>query len=101
MYLMVDNIYAVRSLIQPHMSSSPGSLILMSVLVVQELYSKGYSQREISQTLQVELATVNRDISYLRNQAHISKDTLISGCQKNREMSDWTDCDYKRSMEYG
>jgi DNA-binding transcriptional regulator LsrR (DeoR family) len=28
-----------------------------------------YSQREISQILQVGLATVNRDISYLRNQA--------------------------------
>jgi predicted transcriptional regulator len=36
---------------------------------VQELCSKGYSQREISQTLQVGLATVNRDKSYLRNQA--------------------------------
>src|SRR5919197_1993377 len=36
---------------------------------VQELCSKGYSQREISQTLQGGLATVNRDISYLRNQA--------------------------------
>jgi transposase len=36
---------------------------------VQDLYSKGYSQREISQVLQVGLATVNRDISYLRNQA--------------------------------
>src|ERR671931_1754791 len=36
---------------------------------VQELCSKGYSQREISQTLQVGLATVNRDISYLRCQA--------------------------------
>ena len=36
---------------------------------VQELCSKGYSQREISQILQVVLATVNRDISYLRNQA--------------------------------
>jgi hypothetical protein len=36
---------------------------------VQELYSKGYCQREISQVLQVGLATVNRDISYLRNQA--------------------------------
>jgi Trp operon repressor len=36
---------------------------------VQEICSKGYSQREISQTLQVGLATVNRDISYLRNQA--------------------------------
>jgi Trp operon repressor len=36
---------------------------------VQELCSKGYSQREISQTLQVGVATVNRDISYIRNQA--------------------------------
>ncbi|MFL6366390.1 MAG: hypothetical protein ACJ719_14455 [Nitrososphaeraceae archaeon] len=36
---------------------------------VQELCSKGYSQREISQILQVGLATVTRDISYLRNQA--------------------------------
>ncbi|HEY6883131.1 MAG TPA: hypothetical protein VI278_03735, partial [Nitrososphaeraceae archaeon] len=36
---------------------------------VQELCSKGYSQREISQVLQVGLATVNRDTSYLRNQA--------------------------------
>jgi predicted transcriptional regulator len=36
---------------------------------VQELCSKGYSQREISNMLQVGLATVNRDISYLRNQA--------------------------------
>ena len=32
---------------------------------VQELCSKGYSQREISHILQVGLATVNRDISYL------------------------------------
>jgi hypothetical protein len=36
---------------------------------IQELCSKGYSQREISQTLQVGLATINRDISYLRNEA--------------------------------
>ena len=36
---------------------------------MQELCSKGYSQREISQTLQVGLATVNRDISFLRSQA--------------------------------
>jgi hypothetical protein len=36
---------------------------------VQELCSKGYSQREILQVLQVGLATVNRDISYLRDQA--------------------------------
>jgi Trp operon repressor len=31
---------------------------------VQELCSKGYSQREISQVLQIGLATVNREISY-------------------------------------
>jgi Trp operon repressor len=36
---------------------------------VQELCSKGYSQREISQILQVGLANVNRDIFYLRSQA--------------------------------
>jgi predicted transcriptional regulator len=35
---------------------------------VQELCSKGYSQREICKILQVGLATVNRDISYLRSQ---------------------------------
>jgi predicted transcriptional regulator len=36
---------------------------------VQELCSKGYNQREISQVLQIGLATVNRDISYLRGQS--------------------------------
>ena len=40
---------------------------------VQELCSKGYSQREISQVLQVGLATVNRDISILRQQAKHNK----------------------------
>ena len=34
-----------------------------------ELCNKVYSQREIYQILQVGLATVNRDVSYLRNQA--------------------------------
>jgi Trp operon repressor len=51
---------------------------------VQELCSKGYSQREISQILQVGLATVNRDISYLRSQAKLtSKDTLTKRYQKS------------------
>ena len=46
---------------------------------IQDLCSKGYSQREISQVLQVVLATVNRDISYLINQAkHNIKDTLMN-----------------------
>ncbi|MFL6317710.1 MAG: hypothetical protein ACJ73C_13380 [Nitrososphaeraceae archaeon] len=51
---------------------------------IQELCSKGYSQREISQVLQVGLATVNRDVSYLRNQAKLtSKDTLTKRYQKS------------------
>jgi transcriptional regulator len=36
---------------------------------VQELCSKGYSQGEISQILQVSNGTVNRDLSILRQQA--------------------------------
>jgi Trp operon repressor len=36
---------------------------------VQELCSKGHSQREIASILQIGLATVNRDLSYLRNEA--------------------------------
>jgi Trp operon repressor len=36
---------------------------------VQELSSKGHSQREIAQILQVSNGTVNRDLSYLRQQA--------------------------------
>jgi predicted transcriptional regulator len=36
---------------------------------VQELSSQGHSQREIAQILQVSNGTVNRDLSYLRQQA--------------------------------
>jgi hypothetical protein len=36
---------------------------------VLELSSQGHSQPEIARTLQVGLATVNRDLSYLRQQA--------------------------------
>ncbi|MFL6360343.1 MAG: hypothetical protein ACJ72V_13505 [Nitrososphaeraceae archaeon] len=43
---------------------------------VQELCSKGYSQREISQVLQVGLSTVNRDISYLRNSSLENNDKV-------------------------
>jgi hypothetical protein len=40
--------------------------------------------KEISQTLQVGLATVNRDISYVRDQAKDNiKNTLTNDCQKN------------------
>jgi Trp operon repressor len=51
---------------------------------VQELSSKGYSQREISQVLQVGLATVNRDITYLSSsQSKISSDTSMKDYQKS------------------
>jgi transposase len=46
---------------------------------VQELCSKGYSRREISQILQVGLVTVNRDISYLRNETKTSIERYIDG----------------------
>jgi DNA-binding CsgD family transcriptional regulator len=36
---------------------------------VQELCSKGHSQREIAQILQISNGTVNRDLSILRQQA--------------------------------
>ena len=36
---------------------------------VQELSSQGHSQREIAQVLQVSNGTVNKDLSYLRQQA--------------------------------
>ena len=36
---------------------------------VQELSSQGHSQREIAQVLQVSNGTVNRDLSYLRQEA--------------------------------
>ena len=46
---------------------------------IQDPCSKGYSQRDISQVLQVGLAAVNMDISYLRNQAkHNIKNTLMN-----------------------
>src|SRR5438094_3376601 len=36
---------------------------------IQELSSKGHSQREIASMLQISLGSVNRDLSYLKNQA--------------------------------
>ena len=49
---------------------------------VQELCSKGYSQREISLVLQVGLATINIDISYLRDQAKPHVHMEIDRCQQ-------------------
>jgi transcriptional regulator len=39
---------------------------------VLELDSQGYTQREIASRLQVDLAAVNRDISFLRHKAQVS-----------------------------
>ena len=36
---------------------------------IQELSSKGHSQREIASMLQVGLGSVNRDLTYIRQQA--------------------------------
>ena len=69
---------------------------------VQELCSKGYSQREISQVLQIALATVNRDISYLRNQAkdNIKKYINERLPEEYEKMFDWFNFHIKRSMEH-
>ena len=37
---------------------------------VLELSSQGHSQREIADTIHVGIGTVNRDVAYLRNEAH-------------------------------
>jgi Trp operon repressor len=59
----------LSSAMEQHNQEHPEQQVQWRRDKVQELCSKGYSQREISQILQVGLATVNRDISYLRNQA--------------------------------
>jgi transcriptional regulator len=52
---------------------------------VLELSSQGNNQSEISRILQISVATVNRDISLLRdsNQNKTSENTLTKGCQKS------------------
>jgi Trp operon repressor len=69
---------------------------------VQELRSKGYSQREISQTLQVGLATVNRYLSYLRSQAKASIKKYIDERlpEEYEKCLVGFDCYNKRSVEY-
>jgi transposase len=44
-------------------------VILENLIIYASFAVGGSSQREISQILQVGLSTVNKDISYLRNQA--------------------------------
>ena len=52
-----------------HKEEKEGSRIVWRRNKVQELSSQGHSQREIAQILQVSNGTVNRDLSYLRQQA--------------------------------
>jgi hypothetical protein len=52
-----------------HKQEKEGSRIDWRRSKVQELSSQGHSQREIAQVLQVLNGTVNRDLSYLRQQA--------------------------------
>ncbi|MFL6420472.1 MAG: LuxR C-terminal-related transcriptional regulator [Nitrososphaeraceae archaeon] len=51
---------------------------------VMELASQGYSQSEISRILQISQPTINRDLSYLRQQSKNNiKRTLTKDCQKS------------------
>jgi transposase len=68
---------------------------------VQELCSKGYSQREISQVLQVGLATVNMDVSYLRSQAKTNiKKYIDEWLSEEYEKCLVGQCNHKGRMEY-
>jgi transcriptional regulator len=57
---------------------------------VLELSSQGYNQSEISRMLQISQPTINRDITYLRQQAKENiKNTLMTGYQKNMRNVVW------------
>jgi DNA-binding transcriptional regulator LsrR (DeoR family) len=52
-----------------NLSSSVNSSLEWRRNKVQELASQGYNQSEISRIMQISQPTVNRDLSYLRQQA--------------------------------
>jgi predicted transcriptional regulator len=52
-----------------NLSSSVNSSLEWRRNKVQELASQGYNQSEISRMLQISQPTINRDLSYLRQQA--------------------------------
>ena len=52
-----------------NLSTSVNSSLEWRRSKVQELASQGYNQSEISRILQISQPTINRDISYLRQQA--------------------------------
>ena len=39
-------------------------------VLIKKLSSQGHSQREIADTIHVGIGTINRDVAYLRNEAH-------------------------------
>jgi DNA-binding transcriptional regulator LsrR (DeoR family) len=55
-----------------NLSSSMNSNLEWRRKKVQELASQGYNQSEISKILQISQPTINRDLSYLRQQAKTS-----------------------------
>jgi DNA-binding transcriptional regulator LsrR (DeoR family) len=55
-----------------NLSSSTNSNLEWRRNKVQELASQGYNQSEISRMLQISQPTINRDISYLRQQAKLN-----------------------------
>ena len=69
---------------------------------VSEVSSQGYNQSEISRILQISQPTINRDLSYLRQQAKSNIKKYIDERlpEVYEEMSCWVKCNYKRSMEY-
>ena len=58
---------------------------------VQELSSQGNSQREISKILQVGIGTVNRDLSYLRQQAKSNIRRYIDERLQKSTRNVWSD----------
>jgi DNA-binding transcriptional regulator LsrR (DeoR family) len=52
-----------------NLSTSANSSLEWRRSKVQELSSQGYNQSEISRILQISQPTINRDITYLRQQA--------------------------------
>lgn len=66
---------------------------------VMEFLSKGESnQSEIARILQVDKSIISRDIAYLRQQSKTNIKKYID--ERLPEVSCWSYCDYKRSMEY-
>ena len=52
-----------------NLSSSVNNSVEWRISKVSELSSQGYNQSEISRILQISQPTINRDITYLRQQA--------------------------------